>query len=84
MKIKSVDRKQIIFTRVTRSKYKELYTYLDALKPEGKAVEVEYTSKKELNSICNLVYNYNKTKNIRIKSSSDAKSNKIYFYVGTL
>lgn len=84
MKIKSVDRNQIRFTRVTRSKYAELYTYLDALKPEGKAVEVEYSSKKELNSIRNLVYNYNKTKNIRIKSSSDEKSSKIFFYIGTL
>lgn len=84
MKIKSVDRNQIKFTRVSRSKYKELYIYLDQLKPEGKAVEVEYSNTKELNSIRNLVYNYNKTQNVRIKSSSDAKNSRIYFYLGTL
>ena len=84
MKIKSVKRNQIKFSRVSRSKYKELYTYLDQLKPEGKAVEVEYSNTKELNSIRNLVYNYNKTQDVRIKSSSDAKNSRIYFYLGAL
>lgn len=84
MKIKSVGRNEIKFSRASRSKYKELYTFLDALKPDGKAVEVEYFSQKELNSIRNLVYNYNKTNGVKIKSSSNSKSNKIYFYVGSL
>jgi hypothetical protein len=84
MKIKSVDRNQIKFTRVSKSKYRELYTFLDQLKPEGKAVEVEYFSPKELNSIRNLVYNYNKTQKVRIKSSSDPQNNRIYFYLGSI
>ncbi len=84
MKIKSVDRNQIKFTRSSRSKYKELYSFLDSLKPGGKAIEVEYSSQKELNSIRNLVYNYNKTQKTKIKSSSDARNSKIYFFIGTL
>ena len=82
MKIKEIKRSELKLVRASRSKYRDLYRYLDQLKPGGDLVEVEYDSKKDLNSIRNLVYNYNKTNNVKVKSTAISDEQKIYFYLG--
>lgn len=83
MKIKEIKRSELKMVRSSRSKYRELYRYLDQLKAGGDLVMVEYDSKKDLNSIRNLVYNYNKTNNVKVRSTAITDEQKIYFYLGS-
>jgi hypothetical protein len=54
---------------------------IDKLKAGGsQAVEVSYTSDKNVNSMRTAVYQYSKLKNIKIKSERNLEAKKIHFY----
>lgn len=80
MKIKVVPRSDIRITKKTSSKFRPLIDALDQLQPGGDAVRVSYTNEKELNSMRNVVYTYNRETGQKVKSGKDAMNGKIYFY----
>lgn len=80
MKIKVVPRSDIRITKKTSSKFKPLIEALDQLQPGGDAVRVAFTNEKELNSMRNVVYTYNRETGQKVKSGKDAMNGKIYFY----
>ena len=81
MDIKIVKKSSIKSSKKRRSKFKPLLEAIDKLKPGGsQAVEVSYTSDKNVNSMRTAVYQYSKLKNIKIKSERDIESKKIHFY----
>jgi 23S rRNA U2552 (ribose-2'-O)-methylase RlmE/FtsJ len=81
MKVRLVPRSKIRVSRKTKSKYDKLKLALDELKPGGNAIQIKYTDKKELNSIRNVAYSFNKEKNGKVKSSSGNADNILFFYV---
>jgi len=80
MKIKFVSRNDVKVTKKSTSKFRPLIEALNQLVPGGEALEVAYTSDKELNSMRNIVYTYKRENNAKIKSGKDAVNSKIYFY----
>jgi len=79
--IKIVKKSSIKSSRKRRSKFKPLLEAIDKLKPGGsQAVEVSYTSDKNVNSMRTAVYQYSKLKNIKIKSERNLEAKKIHFY----
>lgn len=84
MQVRTVKRKDILAKRSSRSKYSKVYEYLDKLVEDGEAVQVIYDAKKELNSIRNLVYNYNAKHGAKVKSFSNPDEKTIYFYKGSM
>jgi hypothetical protein len=84
MQVRTVKRKDILAQRSSRSKYSKVYEYLDKLVDDGDAVQVVYDVKKELNSIRNLVYNYNAKNGTKVKSFSNSEEKTIYFYKGSI
>lgn len=80
MKIKFVSRNDVKVTKKSSSKFRPLIDALGQLVPGGDALEVAFTNEKELNSMRNIVYTYNRENNAKIKSGKDAVSGKIYFY----
>jgi hypothetical protein len=79
--IKIVKKSSIKSSRKRRSKFKPLLEAIDKLKPGGsQAVEVSYTSDKNVNSMRTAVYQYSKLKNIKIKSQRDLAAKKIHFF----
>jgi hypothetical protein len=79
--IKIVKKSSIKSSRKRRSKFKPLLEAIDKLKPGGsQAVEVSYTSDKNVNSMRTAVYQYSKLKNIKIKSERNLETKKIHFY----
>ena len=81
MDIKIVKKSSIKSSRKRRSKFKPLLEAIDKLKPGGsQAVEVSYTSDKNVNSMRTAVYQYSKLKNIKIKSERNLETKKIHFY----
>jgi hypothetical protein len=81
MKVKLVPRSKIRVSRKSNSKYSKLREAIDGLHSGGDALQVRYSDKKELNSIRNIAYTYNKENNAKIRSSSDATDNIIFFYI---
>lgn len=80
MKIKFVERSQVISNRKESSKFKSLKDALNKLEVGGDAIEVAYSSDKNINSMRTAVYQYSQQRNVKIKSRKDARAKKIYFY----
>lgn len=81
MDIKIVKKSSIKSSKKRKSKFKPLLEAIDKLKVGGgQAVEVTYTSDRNVNSMRTAVYQHSKVKNIKIKSERDIESKKIHFY----
>lgn len=80
MKIKEVSRGDIRVTKKSTSKFRPLLDALGRLVAGGNAIEVTYANDKELNSMRNVVYTYNRETGNKIKSGKDSVNSKIYFY----
>lgn len=80
MKISFVPRNDIKISKKSSSKYKPLLQAIQKLEPGGKALEVTYIDKTDLNSMRNVVYNYNRETGDNVKSSKHPKDNFVYFY----
>ncbi len=80
MKIKFVPRSDIRISKKSSSKFRPLLEALDKLNPGGEAIEVSYTNEKELNSMRNVVYTFNRETGQKIKSGKDAVNGKVFFY----
>lgn len=81
MKIKFVDRNDIKVSRQSKSKYRPLKDAIADLQSGGDAVQVKFSNEKELISLRNVIYTYNRKTNNNIRSSADMNKNLIYFYV---
>jgi hypothetical protein len=80
MKFKFVPRSEVKITKKSSSKFRPLMDALGKLIPGGEALEVTYTTDKELNSMRNVVYTYNRETGSKIKSGKDTMNSKIFFY----
>ena len=81
MKIKFVPRSKIKLSRKSRSKYQKLREAISKLEPNGDAVRVEYSNKKELNSIRNIAYTYNRETDSNVKSTTNATNDAVFFFI---
>jgi hypothetical protein len=81
MKVRLVPRSKIRVSRKTKSKYNKLTLALEELKPGGSAIQIRYKDVKELNSIRNIAYSYNKEKNKKVRSSTERTDNIIFFFL---
>jgi hypothetical protein len=81
MKVRIVPRSKVRVSRKSKSKYDKIKDAIEHLKPGGEALRVKYSDKKELNSIRNIAYAYNKEHGTKIKSSSNPSENIIFFYI---
>lgn len=81
MKVKIVPRESISSSRKRNSKFSPLIEALDKLKPGGDAVQVKYTTEKELSSARNITYAYNRENSTRIKSKRDIANKIIFFFL---
>ncbi len=80
LRIKVVDRSEIKSSKKRSSKFRDLIDKLDQLEPGGsKAIQVSYTNDKELNSMRNVVYTYNRETGSKIRSSRNSQDNIIWF-----
>lgn len=80
MKLKFVSRSDVKITKKSSSKFRPLIDALNKLVPGGDALEVTYSNEKELNSMRNVVYTFNRETGSRIKSGKDVVNSKIYFF----
>lgn len=80
MNVRFVPRSEIKISKKSSSKFKPLLEALDSLEPGGQAVQVTYEDEKELNSMRNVVYTYNRDNNEKIKSGKDSRNQTVYFY----
>jgi hypothetical protein len=80
MKIKFVPRSEVKITKKSSSKFRPLLDALNKLKPGGEALEVTYSNDKELNSMRNVVYTFNRETGSKIRSGKDTLNSKIFFY----
>lgn len=80
MKLKFVPRSDVRVTKKSSSKFRPLIDALNKLEPGGDALEVTYTNDKELNSMRNVVYTYNRETGAKIKSGKDTVNGKVFFY----
>lgn len=80
MNLKFVNREKIRISKRRSSKFRQLVESLGNLTSGGQALEVTFTDVKELNSIRNIVYTYNRETGIKIKSGKDSENNRVFFY----
>lgn len=80
MDINFVSRTDIDISKKSSSKYKPLLDAVKKLEPGGKAIEVSFEDKTELNSMRNVVYGYNRDTGEEIKSSKHPDKNVVFFY----
>ncbi|MBP3192215.1 hypothetical protein [Natronogracilivirga saccharolytica] len=80
MKLKFVPRTDVRVTKKSSSKFRPLIEALNKLEPGGDALEVTYSNDKELNSMRNVVYTYNRETGAKIKSGKDTVNGKVFFY----
>lgn len=80
MDINFVSRTDIDISKKSTSKYKPLLDAVKKLQSGGKALEVTFDDKKELNSMRNVVYGYNRDAGEQVKSSKHPEENKVFFY----
>ena len=80
MNINFVSREDINISKKSSSKYKPLLDAVKKLKPGGKAVQVSFSDKTELNSMRNVVYSYNREKEEDVKSSKHPDKNVVFFF----
>ncbi len=81
MKVNIVPKTKVKVSRSSSSKYQPLIDAIDKLKPGGKAIQVKYSSERELNSMRNIVYTINREEGKKIKSNKDGQNNTVYFYI---
>jgi len=80
MKVRFVKRSDVKARKRGSSKFKPLLDALGQLTPGGDAVEVVYTTDKELNSMRNVVYTWQRENGVKVKSGKDTLNNKIFFF----
>lgn len=80
MNINFISREDININRKSTSKYRELIEAVKKLKPGGKALEVRFKNKRELKSMRNVIYKYNKQEDENIKSNTHPEKKLVYFY----
>jgi hypothetical protein len=80
MKLKFVPRSDVRITKKSSSKFRPLIESLNKLEPGGDALEVTFSNDKELNSMRNVVYTYNRESGAKIKSGKDTVNGKVFFY----
>lgn len=80
MKIKFVPRNEIRISKKSSSKFRPLLEALESLEAGGEAIEVTYSNEKELNSMRNVVYTYNRETGNKIKSGKDSVNSKVFFF----
>ncbi len=80
MDINFVSRTDINISKKSSSKYKPLLDAVKKLEPGGKALQVTYEDKTELNSMRNVVYGYNRDTGEDIKSSKHPSENIVFFF----
>lgn len=80
MDINFVSRTDIKIAKKSSSKYKPLIDAVKKLEPGGKALEVSFKDKAELNSMRNVVYGYNRDTGDKVKSSKHPQKNVVFFY----
>lgn len=81
MKFKFVDRTQIKSSKKSASKFRPLVEALEKLEKGGQAIEVNYSSDKELNSMRNVIYMYNRETGKKVKSGKDSFNKRVFFYL---
>jgi hypothetical protein len=81
MKIKIVPRSKIKVSRKSKSKYDSLKEAISRLKPGGDALRIEFSGQKELNSIRNIAYTYNRETGSTIKSTTNANEQAVFFFI---
>lgn len=81
MKIRMVPRSKVTVSRKSRSKYDTLKDAISKLQPEGDAIRLEYSDQKELNSIRNIAYTFNREQNGNVKSTTNATERSVFFFV---
>ena len=80
MKLKFVPRADVRITKKSSSKFRPLIESLNKLEPGGDALEVTFSNDKELNSMRNVVYTYNRETGAKVKSGKDTVNGKVFFY----
>lgn len=80
MKLKFVPRSDVRITKKSSSKFRPLIESLNKLEPGGDALEVTFSNDKELNSMRNVVYTYNRETGAKVKSGKDTVNGKVFFY----
>jgi hypothetical protein len=80
MKVRFVKRTDVKARKRGSSKFKPLLDALSQLTPGGDAVEVSYTSDKELNSMRNVVYTWQRENGLKVKSNKNTVDGKIFFF----
>jgi len=80
MKVKFVPRSDIRITKKSSSKFKPLLDAIKELEPGGDAIEVSFSDEKELNSMRNVVYTYNRETGNKVRSGKDSLNSKVFFY----
>lgn len=80
MEINFVSRQDIEISKKSSSKYKPLLDAVKKLEPGGKAIEVSFDDKTELNSMRNVVYSHNRNTGDNVKSSTHPQKNIVFFY----
>lgn len=81
MKIKIVPRNKVKVSRKSRSKYSKLRDAIEKLKPGGEVLRVKYGNQKELNSVRNVAYTYNRETDSKVKSSTNSSDKSVFFYI---
>lgn len=81
MKIKIVPRSKIRVSRKSKSKYDSLKKAISRLKPGGDALRIEFSGQKELNSIRNIAYTYNRETGSNIKSTTNRSEQAVFFFI---
>lgn len=80
MKLKFVPRSDVRVTKKSSSKFRPLMDSLNKLEAGGDALEVTFSNEKELNSMRNVVYTFNRESGAKIKSGKDTVNGKVFFY----
>jgi hypothetical protein len=80
MKVRFVKRTDVKARKRGSSKFKPLLDALSQLTPGGDALEVSYTSDKELNSMRNVVYTWQRENGLKVKSNKNTLDGKIFFF----
>lgn len=81
MKIRFVPRSKIKVSRKSKSKYDSLKAAIEKLKPGGDALRIEFSNQKELNSIRNIAYTYNRETGSSIKSTTNRNEQAVFFFI---
>ncbi|NGP87769.1 hypothetical protein [Fodinibius halophilus] len=81
MDINFVSRKDINISKKSSSKYRPLLEAIQQLEAGGKAIQVSYDDKAELNSMRNVIYSYNRQENENVKTSKHPDKKVVFFFL---